>query len=231
MSHLRVLLVEDNHAIAEQLCDYLADDGFVVDYADTGRRALTQIDTEDFDVVILDLMLPDMDGIEVCARLKSQARVRLPVLMLTARDSLADKSEGFTAGADDYLTKPFELAEVAMRCRALARRHQLHKSPNLTIGDLTINADTRTVKRASKQLDLSATDYAILWQLADMYPAAVSRNALVSAVWGDDFPDSDALRTHVYTLRQTVDKPFNQPMIKTIHGVGFKLVADDDQET
>lgn len=231
MSHTRVLIVEDNHAIAEQLYDYLSERQFVVDYADTGRRALALVDDHDFDVVVLDLMLPDADGVDLCAQLKAKARVNMPVLMLTARDSLADKGAGFAAGADDYLTKPFELAEVAMRCGALARRHQLHKSSTLTIGDLVIDTGQRQVRRTGQPIELSATDYAILKALADAYPNAVSRHELVTKVWGDDFPDSDALRSHIYTLRKAVDKAFDHAMIKTIHGVGFKLDAGSDTKT
>lgn len=228
MRHTRVLIVEDNHAIAEQLYDYLSERQFVVDYADTGRQALALLDAHDFDVVVLDLMLPDIDGVDLCAQLKEKARINMPVLMLTARDSLTDKGEGFAAGADDYLTKPFELAEVAMRCTALARRHQLHKSVTISIGELVIDRGKRQVTRAGQAIDLSATDYAILWQLADAYPNAVSRNELVTKVWGDDFPDSDALRSHIYTLRKAVDKAFETAMIKTVHGIGFKLDAGSD---
>lgn len=231
MSHTRVLIVEDNHAIAEQLYDYLSERQFVVDYADTGRRALALVDDHDFDVVVLDLMLPDADGVDLCVQLKAKARVNMPVLMLTARDSLADKGLGFAAGADDYLTKPFELAEVAMRCSALARRHQLHKSSTLTIGDLVIDTGQRQVRRMGQPIELSATDYAILKALADAYPNAVSRHELVTKVWGDDFPDSDALRSHIYTLRKAVDKAFDHAMIKTIHGVGFKLDAGSETKT
>ncbi|WP_417464553.1 response regulator transcription factor [Kordiimonas sp.] len=231
MSHTRVLIVEDNHAIAEQLYDYLSERQFVVDYADTGRRALALVDDHDFDVVVLDLMLPDADGVDLCVQLKAKARVNMPVLMLTARDSLADKGLGFAAGADDYLTKPFELAEVAMRCSALARRHQLHKSSTLTIGDLVIDTGQRQVRRMGQPIELSATDYAILKALADAYPNAVSRHELVIKVWGDDFPDSDALRSHIYTLRKAVDKAFDHAMIKTIHGVGFKLDAGSETKT
>jgi DNA-binding response OmpR family regulator len=230
MNHTRVLIVEDNHAIAEQLHDYLSARQFVVDYADTGRRALALVETHDFDVIVLDLMLPDADGIDLCAQLKAKGRINMPVLMLTARDSLADKGEGFAAGADDYLTKPFELAEVAMRCQALARRHQLHRAATITIGDLVIDPGKRLVTRAGQVIDLSATDYAILAQLADAYPNAVSRNELVARVWGDDFPDSDALRSHIYTLRKAVDKAFSSAMIKTIHGIGFKLDAGSEAE-
>ena len=157
MSHLRILIVEDNSAIAEQLYDYLSDKGMIVDYAENGRRALALIAEHDFDVVVLDLMLPDIDGITLCGQLKSKARINMPVLMLTARDSIADKGEGFEAGADDYLTKPFALAEVEMRCRALAKRHQLHKSSLVNVGDLEINPGERLVTRAGETILLSTT--------------------------------------------------------------------------
>ncbi len=230
MSHLRILIVEDNSAIAEQLYDYLSDQGHIVDYAENGHRALSIAQAHDFDVVVLDLMLPDIDGIDLCSQLKQQSRINMPVLMLTARDSLSDKGDGFAAGADDYLTKPFELAEVAMRCEALSRRHQLHKSSLITVGDLVINPGKRSVTRAGHIIELSTTDYEILWHLAEAYPNAVSRNELVSKVWGDDFPDSDVLRSHIYTLRKSVDKAYDTALIKTIHGVGFKLEATDGKK-
>lgn len=225
MQYTRILIVEDNDIIAEQLCDYLSDQGFVVDYADTGKRALALFQQTAFDVVILDLMLPDMDGTSLCAELKQTSRVNVPVLMLTARDSVAEKGQGFAAGADDYLTKPFELAEVAMRCTALSRRHRLHQPAILVIEDLSVNLRDHTVTRAGQSIQLSATDFAILSILAESYPAAISRNELAAKIWGDDMPDSDALRSHIYTLRKAVDKPFATPIIKTIQGVGFKLAS------
>jgi len=221
---IRVLLIEDNYAIAEQLCDFLARHQFEVDYANDGKTGFTLFQKNAYDVIILDLMLPDINGIDLCDKIKNTSDIVIPVLMLTARDSIADKGLGFDAGADDYLTKPFELEEVVMRCLALAKRHQLHKSTCLTIGDLTMDMQQHQVHRAGRPLKLSLTDFNILLALAYAYPNAVSRTELIAKIWGDDFPDSDVLRSHIYTLRNIIDKPFGHAMIKTIHGLGFKLV-------
>jgi DNA-binding response OmpR family regulator len=231
MHHTKILLIEDNHIIAQQLYDYLEQDGFLVDYAHNGKAALKLIEQQQFDVVVLDLMLPDIDGIDICLQMKSTAALNMPILMLTARDSLSDKGEGFNAGADDYVAKPFEFAEIAMRCRALARRHKLHQSSTIEIGDLIFDPQKRRAIRAGKELHLSATDFEILNILVDAYPNAVSRHSLIEKVWGDDFPDSDVLRSHIYTLRKAVDKEFKNPLIKTIHGVGFKLSGDHAETT
>lgn len=222
--YIRVLLIEDNYTIAEQLCDFLEQHYFQVDYASDGRMGLKLIEKNRYDVILLDLTLPDIDGIKLCYQIKQQGSFITPVLMLTARDSLSDKGEGFDAGADDYLTKPFELEEVSMRCRALARRIQLHQSNKLIVGQLTIDVQQHVIKRNNEIIRLSAKDYKILLLLAQAYPNALSRTSILEKVWGDNFPDSNVLRSHIYTLRNAVDKPFNYSMIKTIHGVGFKLI-------
>lgn len=220
-----VLIIEDNHAIAAQLVDYLTNKGFIVDYAYNGRIGLQLFHGYHFDVIILDLSLPDMDGIEVCHRIRANESKNPPILMLTARDTLKDKVKGFDSGTDDYLTKPFELEEVALRCVALTKRHQLNLGHALSIGDLVIDDNKKVVTRNDNVINLSITDFNILYELAKVYPNAISRTDLSKKVWGDDFPDTDALRSHIYTLRQAVDKPFEHSMIKTIHGVGFRLIA------
>lgn len=225
----RVLLIEDNQAIAEQLCDFLELHHFQVDYAFNGRTGFNLVQENRYDVILLDLMLPDIDGVELCRKIKASSEFATPVLMLTARDSLSDKGDGFNAGADDYLTKPFELQEVAMRCKALARRQQLHQSNNIVIGDLEIDTLKHIAKRKSMAINLSAKDFKILVLLAKAYPNAISRSDITAQVWGDDFPDSDVLRSHIYTLRNAVDKSFDFPMIKTIHGVGFKLAVNNEE--
>ena len=171
--------------------------------------------------------LPDISGIEVCKKIKGNCDPAPPVLMLTARDSLQDKSEGFHAGADDYLTKPFELVELLLRCKALSKRRQLHRSSEVTIGELRVNTKTQQIYRAGQEVTLSARDFSLLMLLVEAYPNAVSRQQMISKIWGDQQPDSDVLRSHIYTLRQNLDKPFNQPMLKTIHGVGFRLDAGE----
>ncbi len=220
---ISLLIIEDNQSIAGQLIDYLAGKGFIVDYAHNGRLGLQLLQENQFDVIILDLMLPDIDGLELCEKIRLESN-NIPILMLTARDSLEDKVKGFESGTDDYLTKPFELEEVAMRCIALSKRRDLNQSNSITIGDLIVDSSKQVVTRESKPINLSVTDFNILLELAKAFPSAISRNELTKKVWADDFPDSDALRSHIYTLRKAVDKPFAYPMIKTIHGVGFRLI-------
>ncbi|MEM9304244.1 MAG: response regulator transcription factor, partial [Pseudomonadota bacterium] len=147
----------------------------------------------------------------------------LPILMLTARDTLDDKIVGFEAGADDYLTKPFALEELLLRCHALGRRHQLHRDDVLAIGDLAIDRRLRTATRAGQPLALNHTPFDILVALAEAHPAVMTRSELTDRIWGDDPPTSDALATHIYSLRQALDRPFDSPMLKTLHGVGFRL--------
>lgn len=224
---ISVLLVEDNQEIAKQIVTYLEQKGVMVDYAASGKVALNLIQNNMFDLVILDLMLPDADGYQLCGQLKAYANHHLPVLMLTARDSLNDKLHGFEKGADDYLTKPFALEEVYMRCLALCRRVKLHQEKACSVGELTLDTGQKTVQRLGKKISLSHTDFTILEILVTAYPNAVSKRELIQKVWGDDAPETDAVRSHIYTLRNAVDKPFEYAMIKTVHGIGFKLVTNE----
>lgn len=229
MTRLSVLVIEDTCAIGSQICDFLNAQGLQTDYASTGRQGLSLATSQHYDVIVLDVMLPDVDGVTVCKRLKQQCDPLPAVLMLTARDSIADKSLGFAAGADDYVTKPFELAELVLRCQALARRHQLHQSQKIVIGELTMYKNQQRAERQGQPLKLSSTDFTILLTLVQAYPNAVSRQQLVNKIWGDDAPDSDVIRSHIYTLRQALDKPFASPMLTTLHGIGFKLQVTDGQ--
>lgn len=222
-THLSILLVEDNQALAQQVLDFLSGKAMVMDYASNGKEALQLMAQSHFDLVILDLMLPDIDGYQLCSLLKEQAESHLPVIMLTARDSLQDKVQGFEVGADDYLTKPFALEELEMRCLALSRRVLLHQDKSISLGELVIDTGRRLVTRQGQIIDLSQTDFEILQVLAMAYPNAVSKRELNNKVWGDDLPETDVLRSHIYTLRNALDKPFDKRLIKTVHGIGFKL--------
>lgn len=223
---LHILVVEDNAVLAAQLLDFLQQKGLVTDYAATGQLAQLLMQQQQFDLVILDLTLPDVDGLVLCQQFK-QSAYNPPVLMLTARDSLQDKISGFEVGADDYLTKPFALEEVYFRVLALCRRHRLHQSPTLLLGDLTIDRAARQASRGGVPLNLSATDFSLLQLLAEAYPHAVSKRQLNAKLWGDDAPESDAVRSHIYTLRHALDKPFASALLKTVHGIGFRLELPD----
>lgn len=223
MTILSVLVIEDTLEIGREVCDFLSAQGMQVDYAANGALGLSLAQQQHYDVIVLDVMLPDINGVAVCKTLKQSCDPVPAVLMLTARDSIADKSLGFDAGADDYLTKPFDLTELLLRCQALARRHQLHQSQTIVIGELAVNEKQLLAEREGQNLKLSSTDFAILLLLVKAYPNAVSRQQLVNKIWGDETPDSDVVRSHIYTLRQALDKPFATPMLATLHGIGFKL--------
>jgi DNA-binding response OmpR family regulator len=220
---LRILLVEDQAELAASIIDFLESQGHRLDYAADGRHGLEQALVNTYDVVLLDLRLPRLDGLDVCRELRATSERHLPILMLTARDTLDDKIAGFDAGADDYLTKPFALEELLLRCNALGRRYQLHDSQRLNIGDLMIDRRQRMATRQGKALDLHHTPFDILVALAEAYPAVMTRSELADRIWGDDPPASDSLATHIYNLRQALDRPFDKPMLKTLHGVGFRL--------
>lgn len=228
MNKLFILLIEDNSTIAQQLCEYLEGLAWVVDWASTGQQGIELALQHNFDVILLDLNLPDMDGLEVCKLIKEKSLVYLPVLMLTARDALQDKQQGFGLGADDYVTKPFEFRELSLRCQALARRSQLHQTKELSIGDLIIDQSKHTASRAGEALKLTNVGFKILLSLTQAFPQAVSRSQVIHAVWGDEQPDSDALRSHIYSLRNALDKPFDFAMLKTITNVGYKLVIENE---
>jgi DNA-binding response OmpR family regulator len=223
---MKLLIVEDNPDIVANLYEFLEPRGFVLDHARTGHEGLQRARNGRFDAIVLDVMLPGMEGTALCQRLRQQLRQATPVLMLTARDSLDDKLLGFASGADDYLVKPFLMAELEARIHALVRRSQgrLEHAP-LVAGDLSFDPARYEVHRGGKRLALTPTGYKLLACLLRAAPRVVTRQELEHAVWGEDPPDSDALRTHLHALRQAVDKPFDQPMIKTIPGVGYRVAA------
>ncbi|MBV1910465.1 MAG: response regulator transcription factor [Kangiellaceae bacterium] len=229
MKKISLLLIEDNQTIAAQLCEYFEGLDWSVDYAMNGKLGVQLALDGNFDVVLLDLNLPDIDGIEVCRLIKEQSDIYLPVLMLTARDAFEDKADGFGSGADDYVTKPFEFRELELRCLALARRNQLHKSQQVEVGDLVVQQSQHTAKREDTALKLTNVGFKILLCLARAYPQAVSRSNLIHQVWGDAPPDSDALRSHIYSLRTALDKPYSYSMLQTITNVGYKLVDNSEE--
>jgi DNA-binding response OmpR family regulator len=220
---LQILLVEDQVSIARNIAEYLEAKGHVLDFATQGQQGLAQALQNNYDLLILDLNLPVMDGLTVCQQLREKASRHIPILMLTARDSIDDKIAGFTVGADDYLTKPFSLQELEVRCLALSRRHLLQKEDIVNIGPLQINRKLNTAQRDGQLLNLHSMGYRILMILIDAYPQVVSRSQLSQKLWGDEPTESDALRSHIYQLRNVIDKPFEFPIIKTRHGVGFVL--------
>ncbi len=225
-----ILLIEDNRGIAEMVGEFLERRGYEVDYAADGITGLHLAVSHGFDVIILDLMLPGMDGLDLCRKLRQEAKKSTPVLMLTARDTLQDKLTGLDAGADDYLVKPFEIRELEARVRALIRRDRRQVSDGvLEVGDLVLDTATLRLTRAGQDLQISPIGLKLLGILMRESPRVVSRQDIEREIWGDGLPDSDTLRSHLYNLRKVIDKPFQKPLLHTIHSAGYRL-ADLDQE-
>lgn len=220
---LRILVIEDNLALRVNMAAMFETHGHRADFAADGRSGLQLALADPPDVLVLDLSLPGLDGLSVCANLREQADRHIPILMLTARDTLSDKLKGFEAGADDYLVKPFDGEELLARCLVLARRHRLGASHHLRIGSLCIDRRSAQVTRHDQPIELQQTPYRILLALAEAWPRTLTRSDLIQRLWGDDPPPSDPLRTHLYLLRQALDRPFAFAMLKTVHHVGFKL--------
>jgi DNA-binding response OmpR family regulator len=222
MEKVRVLIVEDNHDIVDNITDFLEAKGFLLDFAMDGIGGLHLAITKEYDVIVLDIMLPGMDGITLCRKLRQEAQNQTPVLMLTARDTLEDKLVGFDSGADDYLVKPFALQELEARIRVLSgrRTRNLH---TLRVSDLVLDLGTLEVKRGTTPIELNNICTTILKVLMEASPDIVTRSHLEHALWGDTPPDSDALRSHMYTLRKKIDKPFETHLVETVHGKGFRL--------
>jgi DNA-binding response OmpR family regulator len=219
-----ILLVEDHPVLAETVGEYLTARGYEVDYAADGLLAMHLAVTRPFDAIVLDIMLPGLDGFEVCQRLRRDARLTTPILVLTARDRLDDKLRGFDSGADDYLVKPFDLPELVARIEALLRRRRGLASV-YTVGDLTLDLETHEVRRGGLEIRLSRTLFEMLRILMRESPKIVPRETLERELWGDDLPDSDTLRSHLYNLRRAVDKPFDTPLIETLAGRGYRIRA------
>ena len=225
---MKVLVVEDNADIVANIYGYLEALGYELDAAHSGMAGLVMAAEGQYDALVLDLTLPGMDGIDVCRKLRRDYACTTPVLMLTARDALNDKVVGFEAGADDYLVKPFSLQELELRVNALIRRFRgTLASTVLRFADLAYDVGTREITRAGVAIQLTPTGHKILAALMRAAPRLLTRDALEREVWGDERPDSDALRTHLHALRQALEKPFGRPLIKTLPGIGFKLVDPD----
>lgn len=220
---MRILVIEDNRDILANILDYLELKGFTVDCAQDGLSGMHLALTQPYDLIVLDIMLPGMDGYQLCQKLRQEANNNTPIIMLTARDALDDRLKGLHAGADDYLVKPFALSELVARIEAVLRRSSGANKRVLEVADLRYNLETLEVSRAGQPLKLNPIGLKLLATLMQRSPAVVRREALEEALWGDDIPDSDSLRSHIHQLRQSIDKPFATTLLHTVHGVGFRL--------
>jgi two-component system copper resistance phosphate regulon response regulator CusR len=220
---MRILVVEDERKVAEFVARGLKAARFAVDVASDGSMGWDFADTYDYDLVILDLMLPGMDGLELLRRIRRKSP-KVPVLILTARDATASKVENFEAGADDYLTKPFAFAELEVRVKALLRRGPITQCSVVRVADLEIDRLSQQVRRGEKRLDLTPREYALLEYLATQPGRAFSRTMIVEHVWDQSFEGlTNIVDVYVRHLREKVDVPFGAKLIHTVRGVGYRL--------
>ena len=219
---LTVLIVDDNSDILCNVRDYLEMSGLSAETAANGHEALTRMGQKSYAVCILDIGLPDIDGLTVCKTLRQKGD-KTPILMLTARDSIDDRVTGLSVGADDYLIKPFSLRELSARVQALIRRAYGDEQMKLKVGDLEFDLSTTQVFRSGQLIKLNPTCLTILKELMTKSPAIVSRNRLEALVWSGSAPDSDSLRANIYLLRQAIDKSFEKKLIHTHPGLGWSI--------
>lgn len=220
---MKVLIVDDNHNVVETIADYLELEGIAIDCAYHGEAALKLVSDSYYDVIIMDIMMPKMDGLSAVKRIREELFCNTPILFLTAKDRLEDKIAGFQSGGDDYLLKPFALQELSIRLHALAIRGPRQDIGNLSYADISINTQTGQIQRAGRLIKLSHIQLKILKTLLRQAPAVVSRQQVISSVWGEETPNSDALRSHIYSLRCALDHGFEQSRLETIHGKGYRI--------
>ena len=222
---MKILLVEDEKKVANFVRSGLKSEGFTVDLAADGEEGLFLARDGDFDLIVLDILLPKLDGITLCKKLRAEGKT-VPIIMLTAKDSVEDRVRGLDAGADDYLTKPFSFAELLARARALTRRHKAAGEEKLAVGDLTLDPETFEVERGGKKLALSATEFRLLKYLMENSSRVVTKTLILENVWGYDFsPESNVVDVYIKYLRDKIDKGFKISFIKTVRGIGYRLCA------
>jgi heavy metal response regulator len=220
---MRVLVVEDERRIADFIRKGLSEQGYAVDVASDGEEALDWATAAEFDTIVLDIMLPVRDGIEVCRLLRKKG-VRTPILMLTARDAVEDRVLGLDSGADDYLVKPFAFAELLARLRALSRREPTALSAVLRVGDLTLDTTTREARRKELPILLTNREYALLEYLMRHPNQVLTRTMIAEHVWNYDFDNAtNVIDVHVRNLRRKIDEPYVNKLIQTVRGAGYRI--------
>ncbi len=224
---LRILLIEDQRDIAANIWDFLEHHGFVMDHAADGVNGLRMAMDGSYDVIVLDLGLPKLDGLELCRALR-EAHRDTPVLMLTARDTLDDKLAGFARGADDYVVKPFAMKELEARIRALHRRGRLQQGEVLRVADLVLDPVNLSLQRDGRTLVVTRAGFALLEALMRRAPHLVRHAELAHALWGESGGDIATLHTHLSVLRSVIDRPFATKLLHTVHAFGYRVAEDAD---
>ncbi|HHJ81196.1 MAG TPA: response regulator transcription factor [Candidatus Tenderia electrophaga] len=224
---LAVLFVEDHQALAENLAEFFDNDAYSSDFAADGLTALHLLASNHYDVVVLDVMLPGINGLKICEQIRTQLHSAVPVIMLTALDTIEDKVSGFSAGADDYLAKPFDMRELELRIQALSRRGK-GRQERLIADDVIYHPGTLVIETTAGTSTMLSGHSATLFEaLIRAYPNFVSYAALSNALWGNTDSDEHTIRTHIYTLRKQLSQAFGRTMIKSLYGRGYQLHPDE----
>lgn len=224
---MRILIVEDEPRMAALVRQGLEEESYAVDVVDNGREVFDWVAIYTYDLIILDIMLPGMNGLEICRLLREQG-VATPVLMLTARDTVADRVKGLDSGADDYLVKPFAIEELTARIRALLRRQSPNKSITLTVGDLILDTATKRARRAGRIIDLSAKEYALLELLMRHPNQVLSREQIIEHVWNAEYDArSKLIEFYIHALRRKINDGRRYNLIQTIRGLGYRISEDE----
>lgn len=220
---MRILLVEDQQKVAAFIGRGLKEEHYAVDVAETGEDGVALVEVTPYDLVVLDLMLPDISGTDVCREIRRQGHI-VPILMLTARTGLEDKVEGLDAGADDYLTKPFAFPELLARIRSLLRRTEAVKTSTLKLADLSLDTATHKVSRAGTAINLASKEYAVLEYMMRRAGLVLTRTMILEAVWGYDFdPSSNVVDVYIRYLRRKLDDLHEDKLLQTIRGTGYRI--------
>lgn len=227
-SVLNILIVEDQVALAENLFEFFEDSHFVLDFAADGLTALHLLATNEYDVIVLDIMLPGLSGYEICRRVRQDLKKNTPIIMVTAKGTLPDKEEGFGVGADDYLVKPFDLRELQLRIEALSRRQFINGSVK-KVGSLSFDPGRLMLRYGEvANVELSGIAAKIIESLFDAYPRYLSHEILAEQIWGSPDIETQTLRTHIYNLRQILQKSLGFNLVKTMHGRGYRLQIPEE---
>jgi len=223
---MRILLVEDEPGIAQFVRQGLAEAGYAVDVATDGRNGLDYALAAEYDIIVVDIMLPKMDGLQLLRQLRAE-QIKIPVLLLTARNAVEDRVQGLDAGADDYLSKPFAFAELLARLRALLRRPPVQADTILRVADLEMDVASREVRRAGKQIELSPREFALLEYLMRHPQQVLTRAQITEHIWNFDFyGDSNVVDVYIGYLRRKIDRGLNPPLLHTVRGIGYRLSAE-----
>lgn len=222
---IQILIVEDNQQVMETMLDYLEMGDFEVDCAYDGQAAIELCRCNSYEVIVMDIMMPKLDGLQAMQIMRQELQLSTPTLFLTAKDSLQDKKLAFNSGGDDYLIKPFSMEELALRLIALSKRGGRRDMSSLVVGELRFDTLSNEITWGGNSIKLAPKQRAILKCLMQKHPQLVSRQTLVQQVWGEDEPRSDALRSHIYALRQTLNNG-QQSMLQTMHGQGYRLLEE-----